>query len=94
MTSDSSHEQLLKDVLDRVVQHNQQLMPGTPLAELKAAIEESLSTLPPLEFRELSGLLEPGTDYSSELIRRGPEMIGWDADKIIEWVEALAGKLA
>jgi hypothetical protein len=93
MTTDMTHEQLLKDVLDRVVQNNQQLRPGTPLAELKDAIEASLSALPPLEFQEFGAVLEGGSDYSGELLKRAPEMIGWNADQIIEWVEELTEKL-
>jgi hypothetical protein len=93
MTTELTHEELLKNVLDRVEESNQQLRPGTPLAELKDAIEASLSSLPPLEFREFSQLLEGSSDYSVELLQRAPEMIGWNADQIIEWVEELSSKL-
>jgi len=93
MPADTTHEELLKSVLDRVVKNNQELRPGTPLAELKDAIEGSLSSLPPLEFQEFSRMLEGSPDYSDQLLRRAPEMIGWNADQIIEWVEDLSQKL-
>lgn len=90
---DTSYDDLLRNVLDRVVQNNQQLKPGTPLAELKEAIEASLRDLPPLEFEEFSRVLDGGMDFSDQLIKQAPEMIGWNADKIVEWVEELAKKL-
>jgi hypothetical protein len=93
MANDNSQEELLKNVLDQVIQNNQQLKPGTPLADLKEAIEASLSSLPPLEFQEFSKVLEGDTDYTENLIKRAPEMIGWNADRIVEWIEGLAKKL-
>ena len=92
MSTDNAHEALLKNVLDRVIQNNQQLRPGTPLAELKNAIEASLTSLPPLEFEEFSQALD-STDVSSKLVKRAPEIIGWNADQIVEWIEELAKKL-
>ena len=64
-----------------------------PLATLKEAIEASLRDLPPLEFEEFSRVLDGDSDISDQLINRAPEMIGWNADKIVEWVEELAKKL-
>lgn len=93
MAQEMTHEELLKGVLDRVVENNKRLRPGTPMAELKDAIEASLGSLPPLEFEEFSRLTEGDKDYSAELLRRAPEMLGWDADQIITWVEEVTQKL-
>jgi hypothetical protein len=92
MSQDNAHEELLKTVLDRVIQNNQQLRPGTPLAELKDAIEAALTSLPPLEFEEFSQALD-NTDVFQKLVRRAPEIIGWNADQVVAWVEELAKKL-
>jgi hypothetical protein len=86
---EQTYNTILKEVLDRVVQNNQQLRPGTPLAELKEAIEAALSTLPPLEFKEFTAVLD-GDDAAQELIDKAPELIGWNADKIIQWIKELS----
>jgi hypothetical protein len=91
MSTESSHEELLKAVLDRIVENNKRANPGTPMAELKAAISAAMSSLPPLEFEEYSQALEE-INAEAELVQRAPEIIGWDADKIVEWVEQLTRK--
>jgi hypothetical protein len=93
MAQDMTHEELLRGVLDRVVENNRSLRPGTPMAELKDAIEASLSSLPPLEFKEFSQVTEGDANYAAELLRRAPELLGWDADQIIAWVEEVTEKL-
>lgn len=94
MSTETTQEKLLQDVLNRVVQRNEQLQPGTPLAELKEAIEAALSSLPPLEFKEYSQMLEQKPDQSQQqLLDRAPEMVGWNADQIIAWVEELAKRV-
>jgi hypothetical protein len=96
MTQDMTHEELLEKTLDRVVENNKRLRPGTPMAELKDAIEASLSSLPPLEFKEFSELIanmEEESDFSQEMLTRAPEILGWDADQIIAWVEEITKKL-
>ena len=92
MSAEESYEKLLQNVLDRVIQNNQQVRPGTPMAALKEAIEASLSALPPLEFQEFSEAIE-NQNAAEQLVSRGPELIGWNADQIVQWVEELAGKL-
>ncbi len=52
MSAEQSHEELLREVLENVIRNNQQLRPGTPMAELKTAIEAAINNLPPLEFKE------------------------------------------
>ena len=93
MAQDMTHEELLKNVLDRVVESNRSLRPGTPMPELKDAIEASLSSLPPLEFEEFRQLTEEDRDYSAKLLRRSEDMLGWNADQIIAWVEEVTRKL-
>lgn len=92
MSGNESYNELLNSVLEKVIQNNQQVRPGTPMAELKDAIEAALSSLPPLEFEEFSQALDT-QDAANKLINRGPEIIGWNADQIVQWVEELAGKL-
>jgi len=92
MSSEQSHEELLREVLDIVVQSNQQTRPGTPMAELKTAIEMALSALPPLEFKEFEQAIND-TGAAEKLVQRAPEMIGWNADKIVEWVEQITQKM-
>lgn len=92
MTQEMSQEQLLQQVLERVSQNNLATKPGTPLAELRTAIEGALGALPPLKFEEVSQALED-TEAADKLIRRAPEIIGWNADRIVEWVEELSKKL-
>lgn len=92
MSAEQSHEELLREVLDIVVQSNQQTRPGTPMAELKTAIEMALSSLPPLEFKAFNDAIND-TGAAERLVQRAPEMIGWNADKIIEWVEQITQKM-
>ena len=91
MANEVSHQELLAKVLDRVIQNNQAVRPGTPMAELKDAIEAAIQNLPPLEFGEFSKAIED-TGAAEALVQRAPEIIGWDADRIIEWIETLAKK--
>lgn len=93
MSTEDSYEQLLQNILDRVIQNNQQLRPGTPMLELKEAIEAALSSLPPLEFSEFNQALEQN-NATEELIRQAPEVIGWNADQIVDWLEELSRKLS
>ncbi len=85
-------EQILEHVLERVVQNNLAGRPGTPMAELKASIDDALGSLPPLQFEEFSKVLDD-TDAAERLVQRAPELIGWNADKIVEWVEEIATKI-
>ncbi len=85
-------ERLLKEVIDQVMAANKSNHPGTPMAQLRDAIEAALTALPPLEFKEFDKAL--GDTHAAErLVRDAPEIIGWNADQIVEWVEALAKKL-
>ena len=92
MASDQAHEDLLKGVLDQVVQNNRQIRPGTPMADLKAAIETALTSLPPLEFEEFTKAISD-EQAGETLIQRAPEIIGWNADQIVEWIEQLSKKI-
>lgn len=93
MSTDETHEELLREVLDNVVKSNLEVKPGTPMAELQEAIETAISNLPPLEFEEFNQAISD-TDAAARLVRNAPEMIGWNADKIVEWVEELSGKIS
>jgi hypothetical protein len=90
--NDQSHDELLAKVLDIAVQNNQRARAGTPLADLKAAIEAALSSLPPLEFAEFDDAVGDA-GAAGRLIQRAPELIGWNADQIVAWMEELAGKI-
>jgi hypothetical protein len=92
MSNEQSHEELLREVLEVAVRNNQQLRPGTPLAELKTAIESALRNLPPLEFEEFAQAVEDA-DAAQKLVQRAPEIVGWNADQIVAWIEELAKKL-
>ncbi len=92
MAQDQSHEELLKNVLERVVANNQHIRPGTPMAELKEALEAALQSLPPLEFEEFNQAIED-ENAAAKLVDNAPELIGWNADQLVEWVEALAKKM-
>jgi len=92
MPAIDNHDELLRTVLDRVVQNNQRLRPGTPLAELKDAIEAALTTLPQLEFEEFTKAIE-SDDAADKLIERAPQIIGWNADQIVAWVEEISKKV-
>jgi hypothetical protein len=91
MANEQTHEQLLKEVLDQVVQNNRQLRPGTPMAELKSAVEAALGALPPLQLEENTKVIDDANAAKS-LVDRAPQLIGWDADKIVEWIEELSKK--
>lgn len=92
MSAENTHESFLREVLDQIAQNNRALKPGTPLAELKAALEVAIRELPPLEFAEFDQAVGD-SDAVERLIRRAPEIIGWDADQVVEWMEELAGKI-
>ena len=47
MSNEASHEELLKGVLEQVIRNNRSARPGTPMAELREAIEGALTALPP-----------------------------------------------
>jgi hypothetical protein len=93
MSADDENEKLLQEVLDRIIQRNMQIRPGTPMAELKNAIESAISSLPPLEYQEFKSALDD-KDAANKLVDRAPEMIGWNADKMVELIEELAKKLS
>ncbi len=94
MSTEQSYDDLLKGVLDRVIQNNQQIRPGTPMSDLKDAIEAALASLPPLEFEEFNQVLQNiDKDAATKLIERGPEIVGWNADQIVQWIEELSKKL-
>ena len=92
MAPDDANEKLLEEVLERVIQRNMQIRPGTPMAELKNAIESAISSLPPLEYQEFKTALED-SDAARKLVDRAPEIIGWNADKIVELIEELSKKM-
>ena len=92
MSQEGSHEALLREVLEQIVQNNRAQKPGTPLAELKSALEVAIRDLPPLDFAEFDQAVGDA-DAVERLLRRAPEIIGWDADQVVEWMEELAGKL-
>jgi hypothetical protein len=92
VSTEQTHEDLLQEVLQLVIENNQQMKPGTPLAELRTAIEAALASLPPLEFQEFSQAVGD-TEAAARLVQNAPEMIGWNADQIVQWVEELAKKI-
>ena len=89
---EKKYEELLKSVLDNVIEGNRKIRPGTPMAELKDSIEASIASLPPLEFEKFSKAMED-KEAAGELLKKAPEIIGWDADHLVEWVENLSKKL-
>lgn len=91
MTDDKNYEELLDTVLNRVIKNNLQAKPGTPMADLKTAIETAIESLPKLEFEEFSKALKD-EDAGKKLVNRAPEIIGWDADHIVDWIETLSNK--
>jgi hypothetical protein len=93
MSEDLPHEELLNKVLDIAIQNNLRVRAGTPMAELKAAIEAALTALPPLQFEEFSQTVSD-TEAADRLVERAPEMIGWNADRVVEWLEQLAGHVS
>ena len=90
--AEENHEKLLQEVLDRVIKNNYELRPGTPMAELKDAIEAGIMALPSLEFEEFNQAIKD-ENAAKELVAKAPELIGWDADHIIEWIEELSKKI-
>lgn len=88
---EQSHEAILSRVLDRIEQNNEQIRPGTPLHDLNHAIEEALKMLPELKTDDFNQVMS-SNDYLQRLIADAPEMIGWNADKIIEWIETIKSK--
>jgi hypothetical protein len=87
-----SHEDLLRQVLDRVIENNRQIRQGTPMADLKQAIEEAIQSLPKLEFEEINKAVED-TNAAEQLIQKSPQLLGWDADHLVEWIEELSKKI-
>jgi hypothetical protein len=92
MSTDLSHEELLQRVLERVIENNRRDRPGTPMAELKSAVESALSSLPPLEFDAFNQAISDDNALE-RFVQKAPELIGWNADQIVEWVEELSKKL-
>lgn len=92
MSADSSPEAMLRDLIELTAQNNKQLKPGSPMAELQAAIEAALASLPPLDFQEFAAAIED-TNAAARLVQQAPDLIGWNADQIVEWIEELAKKL-
>ena len=92
MSTETSQEALLEKVLERVNESNLAARPGTPMAELRAAIEDALSNLEPLDFEDFTDVLDE-EDAAATLVNKAPELIGWNADKIVEWFEELGKKL-
>jgi hypothetical protein len=92
MAGETNQEELLRNVLERVIQNNRQVRPGTPMAELRSAIEAALSALPPLEFEEFTQAIGD-TAAAERFVRNAPEIIGWNADQIVEWIEELSKKV-
>jgi len=91
MSDDKNYDALLNTVLNQVIENNLHARPGTPMADLKAAIETAIESLPALEFEEFSKALTD-TEAEMNLIKRAPEIIGWDADHIVDWIETLSKK--
>lgn len=92
MTANPSHESLLRELIELTAQNNRQMKPGSPMAELQAAIEAAVASLPPLEFQEYTAAVEDG-NAAARLVQQAPDLIGWNADQIVEWIEELAKKL-
>ncbi len=92
MSTEQSHEELLRQALEIAIRNNQQIRPGTPMAELKSAIETALNSLPPLEFEQFAEATGD-TEAVHRLVDNAPELAGWDADRIVEWVQKLAEKM-
>ena len=91
--SEMSHQELLDKVLERVIQNNLSARPGTPMAELKEAIESAIQDLPTIDFEEFN-IAVSDRSAADRLVEKGPEIIGWNADKIIEWIESLSQKMS
>jgi hypothetical protein len=92
MKEKNDHEELLKIVLDRIIENNRNVRPGTPMAELQSAIENAIENLPPLEFEDFNKAIGD-TDAARKLLEQAPELIGWNTDQVLEWIEDLAKKV-
>lgn len=86
---EQSHEAILGEVLDRIEQNNESLRAGTPLAELRDAIETALQSLPELQTDDFNQVMG-NSDFLQRLVAEAPEIIGWNADQIITWIEEIA----
>lgn len=86
---EQSHEALLGEVLNRIEQNNESLRAGTPLAELRDAIEAALQSLPELQTDDFDQVMG-NSDFLGRLVAEAPEIIGWNADQIITWIEQIA----
>jgi hypothetical protein len=51
----------------------------------------ALISLPPLEFEEFGQAIQDA-EAAQQLVKQAPDIIGWNADRIIEWIEELARK--
>ncbi len=89
---DQSHEAILAEVLNRIEQNNESLRAGSPLAELRDAIEAALQSLPELQTDDFDQVMG-NSDFLQRLVMEAPEIIGWNADQIITWIEEIAKKL-
>lgn len=92
MTQKHDHENLLKEVLDRIIENNRNIRPGTPMAELQSAIEGAIQNLEPLNFEDFDKAIG-NRDAAKNLLEQAPEMIGWNTDQVLEWVEELSKKI-
>jgi len=88
----NEHEELLKVVLNRIIENNQNIRPGTPMADLQNAIEGAIENLPPLDFEDYDKAIG-NQDAAKNLLDQAPELIGWNTDQILEWMEELAKKI-
>lgn len=89
---EKKYEDMLTAALNRVIENNRQIRPGTPMAELKVAIESAISALPALEFETFSKAVEDKKAVE-ELINEAPKIIGWDADNLVKWIDDLSKKI-
>lgn len=92
MAQKTDHDELLREVLDAVIENNRQTRPGSPLAELKSAIESAIGSLPPLDFDEYTKAIDD-PEAAERFLQHAPELVGWDADQIVDWIEELSKKL-
>jgi len=92
MKEKNDHEELLKQVLDRIIENNRNIRPGTPMADLQNAIEGAIENLKELNFEDFDKAVED-KDAANNLLDQAPEMIGWTTDQVLEWVEELSKKI-
>ncbi len=88
---EQQHVKLLNELLDKTIAHNRSLNPGSPMANLHQAIEQAIENLPRLQFDTFEQAIEDKSS-AEQLIQRAPQMIGWDAENLIAWIEELAKK--